>query len=66
MANNQGFASMEDDQLDNMNMTNHNESGNKLQDNPQRASELGKKGADAQPTEAKSRGGMNSRRDSES
>jgi general stress protein YciG len=37
-------------------------SGGNFQNDPQRASAAGKKGAKAQPTEAKQRGGQNSHR----
>lgn len=62
MAQGQGFQSMsEEDRKKYARMGGLNSSGKFTKGDP-RASEAGKKGAAAQPTEAKRRGGMNSHR----
>lgn len=55
----QGFAGMDPDEIRDVPQQGSSQSNN-LQDNPQRASEIGKMGAQAQPKEAKRRGGQNS------
>lgn len=55
--NNRGFASMDEDQQRAI-----ASKGGKASSTKQNMSELGKKGAAAQPTEAKRRGGQNSHR----
>lgn len=58
---NQGFASMDaDKQREIASKGGHMSSGNFAEDR-EKASEAGKKGAANQPTEAKARGGQNSR-----
>ncbi len=60
--NNRGFASMDENkQKEIASMGGQASSGN-FKNDPQRASKAGKKGAEAQPTEAKQRGGQNSHR----
>lgn len=60
---NRGFASMDEDKQRKIASKGGSASGGNFKNDPQRASEAGKKGAEAQPTEAKARGGRNSRRD---
>jgi len=57
-----GFASMSEDQLKITSSKGGHMSGGNFANNPKRASEAGKKGAAAQPIEAKARGGRNSHR----
>lgn len=57
--NNQGFASMDEEKQRQI-----ASKGGKASSSKQDMSELGKKGAAAQPTEAKRRGGENSHRNS--
>lgn len=57
-----GFASMSDDQRRAIASQGGSASGGNFKNDPRRASEAGKKGAKAQPTEAKRRGGENSHR----
>lgn len=59
---NRGFASMDEDQQRAIANEGGQASGGNFKNDPQRASEAGKKGAKAQPTEAKQRGGHNSHR----
>lgn len=56
----QGFASMDDDKQRDIASKGGSASGGNFAKDPQRASDAGKKGAEAQPTEAKRRGGENS------
>lgn len=62
MANtsNRGFASMSEDKQRRIASMGGKASGGNFRNDPQRASEAGKKGAAAQPLEAKRRGGENS------
>lgn len=62
----QGFASMDEDQQRQIASEGGKASGGNFANDPQRASEAGKKGAAAQPMEAKRRGGRNSHRGSSS
>lgn len=57
---NRGFASMDDNKQREIASMGGSASGGNFKNDPQRASEAGKKGAAAQPTEAKRRGGENS------
>jgi general stress protein YciG len=57
---NRGFASMDEDKQREIASKGGKASGGNFANDPQRASEAGKKGAAAQPTEAKARGGQNS------
>lgn len=57
--NTQGFTGMDPDEMKDIPQQGTNQGGN-LQDNPKRASEIGKMGSQAQPKEAKRRGGQNS------
>lgn len=59
---NRGFASMDPDRQREIASEGGKASGGNFANDPQRASEAGKKGAAAQPTEAKARGGQNSHR----
>lgn len=59
---NRGFASMDEQQQREIASKGGKASGGNFANDPERASEAGKKGAQAQPTEAKRRGGQNSRR----
>lgn len=59
---NQGFASMDKDQQREIASEGGQASGGSFKKGSKRASEAGRKGAEAQPTEAKQRGGQNSRR----
>lgn len=61
---NRGFASMDEDKQREIASKGGQASGGNFKNDPQRASEAGKKGAEAQPTEAKRRGGENSHRGS--
>lgn len=63
---NRGFASMDEDKQREIAKKGGSMSGGNFKNNPQRASEAGKKGAEAQPTEAKSRGGHNSHKNDNS
>jgi len=61
MANsNRGFAAMDENKQREIAAKGGRASGGNFANDPQRASEAGKKGAAAQPTEAKQRGGKNS------
>lgn len=60
MADNQGFASMDKSKQSEIASRGGKASGGNFANDPQRASEAGKKGAEAQPTEAKRKGGQNS------
>jgi len=62
MADNRGFASMDEDKQKDIASKGGKASSGNFKNDPQRASEAGKKGAQAQPTEAKQRGGQNSHR----
>lgn len=64
MANtsNQGFAGMAKDKQRDAASKGGSASGGNFKNDPQRASRAGKKGAEAQPIEAKARGGHNSHR----
>jgi general stress protein YciG len=55
-----GFASMDEDKQKEIASKGGSASGGNFKNDPQRASEAGKKGAAAQPTEAKRKGGENS------
>lgn len=57
---NRGFASMDEDKQRAIASKGGKASGGNFKNDPQRASEAGKKGAAAQPIEAKQRGGQNS------
>ena len=57
---NRGFASMDEDKQREIASLGGQSSGGNFKKNPKRASKEGKKGAAAQPTEAKRRGGQNS------
>lgn len=59
---NRGFASMDEDKQREIASMGGQASGGNFANNPKRASEAGKKGAAAQPLEAKRRGGENSHR----
>lgn len=60
--NNRGFASMDESKQREIASMGGKASGGNFKNDPQRASEAGKKGAANQPTEAKQRGGQNSHR----
>lgn len=66
MANtsNRGFASMDENKQREIASKGGRASGGNFANDPERASEAGKKGAANQPTEAKQRGGANSHRGS--
>jgi general stress protein YciG len=55
-----GFASMDEDKQREIASKGGKASGGNFANDPKRASEAGKKGAEAQPTEAKRKGGENS------
>lgn len=57
---NRGFASMDEDKQREIASKGGKASGGNFKNDPQRASEAGKKGAQAEPTEAKRRGGEHS------
>ena len=57
---NRGFAGMDDQKQKDIASQGGQASGGNFKNDPQRASSEGKKGAEAQPTEAKRRGGQNS------
>lgn len=57
---NRGFASMDEQQRREIASKGGKASGGNFANDPERASKAGKKGAAAQPTEAKRRGGQNS------
>ena len=57
---NRGFAGMDDQKQKDIASQGGQASGGNFKNDPQRASKEGKKGAEAQPTEAKRRGGQNS------
>lgn len=57
-----GFASMDADKQREIARKGGQASSGNFKHDPRRASEAGKKGAQAQPVEAKQRGGQNSRR----
>jgi general stress protein YciG len=57
-----GFASMDEQKQKDIASKGGSASGGNFKNDPQRASEAGKKGAQAQPTEAKAEGGRNSHR----
>lgn len=59
---NRGFASMDEDKQREIASKGGSASGGNFAKDPERASEAGKKGAEAQPTEAKRKGGQNSHR----
>lgn len=59
-----GFASMDADKQKEIASKGGQSSGGNFKNDRQRASEAGKKGAEAQPIEAKARGGKNSHRGS--
>lgn len=59
---NRGFASMDEDKQREIASKGGKASGGNFKNDRQRASEAGKKGAAAQPEEAKRRGGENSHR----
>ena len=59
---NRGFASMDPDKQKAIASEGGKASGGNFKNDPQRASSAGKKGAAAQSTEAKARGGRNSHR----
>ena len=59
---NRGFASMSEEQQRAIASKGGKASGGNFKNDPERASEAGKRGAAAQPTEAKRRGGENSHR----
>lgn len=59
---NRGFASMDAKEQKEAASKGGSASGGNFKSDPQRASEAGKKGAAAQPTEAKAEGGRNSHR----
>lgn len=58
--NNQGFAGMSEEERKEAESKGGSNSSGSLKNDPQRASDMGKKGAKAEPTEAKRRGGQNS------
>lgn len=62
MAGNQGFASMSEDERKAIARKGGQASGGKFEAGSKRASEMGRKGAEAQPLAAKRRGGENSHR----
>lgn len=55
-----GFASMDEDKQKDIASKGGENSGGNFKNDTERASEAGKKGAEAQPTEAKAKGGQNS------
>ncbi|MDB5164743.1 MAG: hypothetical protein JWL89_369 [Candidatus Saccharibacteria bacterium] len=57
---NRGFASMDEDKQREIASKGGQASGGNFANDRKKASEAGKKGAEAQPTEAKARGGRNS------
>ncbi len=57
---NRGFASMDEEQQRRIASQGGKASGGSFDNDPQRASEAGRKGAEAQPREAKQRGGEHS------
>jgi len=57
-----GFASMDDKKQREIASKGGRASGGNFKNDPQRASEAGKKGAEAQPREAKAEGGRHSHR----
>ena len=57
-----GFAAMDPDKQRKIASAGGSASSGNFKNDPRRASEAGKKGAAAQPTEAKQRGGQNSHR----
>lgn len=59
-----GFASMDSDKQKEIASKGGRASGGNFKNDRQRASEAGKKGAEAQPIEAKAQGGKNSHRGS--
>ena len=59
---NRGFASMDGDKQRDIASKGGHASGGNFANDPQRAGEAGRKGAEAQPTEAKAEGGRNSHR----
>ena len=59
---NRGFASMDEDKQREIASMGGSASGGNFAKDRQKASDAGKKGAQAQPTEAKRRGGQNSHR----
>lgn len=61
-SSNRGFAAMDPDKQRKIASAGGSASGGNFKNDPRRASEAGKKGAAAQPTEAKQRGGQNSHR----
>jgi general stress protein YciG len=61
---NRGFASMDESKQREIASKGGKSSGGNFANDPQRASQAGKKGAANQPTEAKRRGGQNSHRNS--
>ncbi len=61
---NRGFASMDPDKQREIASKGGKASGGNFANDPERASEAGKKGAANQPIEAKQRGGQNSHRNS--
>lgn len=60
--NNRGFASMDEDKQRRIASKGGKTSGGSFEEGSTRASKAGKKGAEAQPTEAKSKGGRHSSR----
>lgn len=62
MAENRGFAAMDEAKQREIASKGGKASGGNFANDPRRASEAGKKGAAAQPTEAKAKGGRNSHR----
>ncbi|HEX7368264.1 MAG TPA: KGG domain-containing protein [Candidatus Saccharimonadales bacterium] len=61
-SSNRGFASMDEDKQRAIASKGGRASSGNFANDPQRASKAGKKGAAAQPTEAKAEGGRNSHR----
>ncbi len=61
---NRGFASMDESKQREIAKKGGSASGGNFKNDPQRASEAGKKGAQAEPLEAKRHGGENSHRNS--
>lgn len=57
-----GFASMDKNKQRDIASQGGSASGGNFKNDPQRASQAGKKGAEAQPTEAKAKGGHHSHR----
>lgn len=62
---NRGFASMDDDEQSEIASKGGSASGGNFKNDPERASEAGKKGAQTQPVEAKREGGKHSHRGTE-